>query len=139
MVFSFDVGATNPEYVVGADDVDKLIAVECIPMDDKGHQVFDQKLWIATQNLFYMLILIVYEIQKTSPDFLDCNRALILVSYLISYRILLEVNFGVLSYQLSIKTLNCDKQLWFILIRRPFCVFTLLLFQLSGRSGEAFC
>lgn len=44
MVFSFDVGATNPEYVVGADDVDKLIAVECIPMDDKGHQVFDQKL-----------------------------------------------------------------------------------------------
>jgi hypothetical protein len=33
-------GATNPEYVVTADDVDKLIAVECIPMDDKGHQVF---------------------------------------------------------------------------------------------------
>nr|KYP34782.1 hypothetical protein KK1_044213 [Cajanus cajan] len=32
-------GATNPEYVVTADDVDKLIAVECIPMDDKGHQV----------------------------------------------------------------------------------------------------
>ncbi|XP_022948179.1 uncharacterized protein LOC111451815 isoform X2 [Cucurbita moschata] len=31
-------GATNPEYVVAADDVDKLIAVECIPMDDKGHQ-----------------------------------------------------------------------------------------------------
>lgn len=32
-------GATNPEYVVTADDVDKLIAVECIPMDDKGRQV----------------------------------------------------------------------------------------------------
>ncbi|KAL7204030.1 hypothetical protein ACSBR2_017153 [Camellia fascicularis] len=31
-------GATNPEYVVTADDVDKLIAVECIPMDDQGHQ-----------------------------------------------------------------------------------------------------
>ncbi|KAE7999224.1 hypothetical protein FH972_003679 [Carpinus fangiana] len=31
-------GATNPEYVVTADDVDKLIAVECIPMNDKGHQ-----------------------------------------------------------------------------------------------------
>ncbi|KAF7844650.1 uncharacterized protein G2W53_001555 [Senna tora] len=31
-------GATNPEYVVTADDVDKLIAVECIPMDDKGRQ-----------------------------------------------------------------------------------------------------
>ena len=39
----FDLGATNPEYVVAADDVDKLIAVECIPMDDKGHQVFNQK------------------------------------------------------------------------------------------------
>ncbi|XP_030967264.1 uncharacterized protein LOC115987795 isoform X3 [Quercus lobata] len=31
-------GATNPEYIVTADDVDKLIAVECIPMDDIGHQ-----------------------------------------------------------------------------------------------------
>ncbi|KAH9771176.1 hypothetical protein KPL71_012612 [Citrus sinensis] len=32
-------GATNPEYVVTADDVDKLIAVECIPMDDQGRQI----------------------------------------------------------------------------------------------------
>ncbi|OVA02933.1 hypothetical protein BVC80_9095g136 [Macleaya cordata] len=31
-------GATNPDYVVTADDVDKLIAVDCIPMDDKGGQ-----------------------------------------------------------------------------------------------------
>ncbi|XP_058224086.1 uncharacterized protein LOC131333538 isoform X2 [Rhododendron vialii] len=31
-------GATAPEYVVTADDVDKLIAVECIPMDDQGRQ-----------------------------------------------------------------------------------------------------
>ncbi|XP_077237521.1 uncharacterized protein LOC143879183 [Tasmannia lanceolata] len=31
-------GATNPDYVVTADDVDKLIAVECIPMDDSNHQ-----------------------------------------------------------------------------------------------------
>jgi hypothetical protein len=31
-------GATNPEYVVTVDDVDKLIAVECIPMDDQGRQ-----------------------------------------------------------------------------------------------------
>ncbi|KAA8515766.1 hypothetical protein F0562_018623 [Nyssa sinensis] len=31
-------GATNPEYVVTADDVDKLIAVECIPMDNQGRQ-----------------------------------------------------------------------------------------------------
>ncbi|KAL6323278.1 hypothetical protein AAG906_029285 [Vitis piasezkii] len=33
-------GATNPEYVVTADDVDKLISVECVPMDDNGRQVF---------------------------------------------------------------------------------------------------
>ncbi|KAL2892628.1 hypothetical protein RDABS01_008537 [Bienertia sinuspersici] len=31
-------GATNPEYVVTADDVDKCIAVECIPMDENGRQ-----------------------------------------------------------------------------------------------------
>ncbi|KAM7274137.1 hypothetical protein ACFE04_028801 [Oxalis oulophora] len=31
-------GATNPEYVVTADDVDIIIAVECIPMDDQGRQ-----------------------------------------------------------------------------------------------------
>ncbi|KAM7508920.1 hypothetical protein LguiA_019373 [Lonicera macranthoides] len=31
-------GATNPEYVVTVDDVDKLIAVECIPMDEQGRQ-----------------------------------------------------------------------------------------------------
>ncbi|KAK4410958.1 hypothetical protein Sango_0168800, partial [Sesamum angolense] len=31
-------GATNPDYVVTADDVDKLIAVECIPMDEQGRQ-----------------------------------------------------------------------------------------------------
>eukprot|EP00257_Ricinus_communis_P018288 XP_015576965.1 uncharacterized protein LOC8266842 isoform X2 [Ricinus communis] len=32
------VGATEPHYVVTADDVDKLISVECIPLDDQGHQ-----------------------------------------------------------------------------------------------------
>ncbi|XP_075500963.1 uncharacterized protein LOC142539411 isoform X1 [Primulina tabacum] len=31
-------GATNPDYVVTADDVDTIIAVECIPMDDQGRQ-----------------------------------------------------------------------------------------------------
>ncbi|MCL7022740.1 hypothetical protein MKW94_015534 [Papaver nudicaule] len=31
-------GATDPTYVVTADDVDKLLAVDCIPMDDKGCQ-----------------------------------------------------------------------------------------------------
>lgn len=32
-------GATNPEYIVTADDFDKIIAVECIPMNDHGRQV----------------------------------------------------------------------------------------------------
>ncbi|KAG2720766.1 hypothetical protein I3843_02G041200 [Carya illinoinensis] len=43
-------GATNPEYVVTADDVDKLIAVECIPMDDKGRQGDLVKLFANDQN-----------------------------------------------------------------------------------------
>lgn len=42
----YDSGATNPEYIVTADDVDKIIAVECIPMDDQGHQV-------SMQLIFY--------------------------------------------------------------------------------------
>ncbi|KAH9771193.1 hypothetical protein KPL71_012613 [Citrus sinensis] len=33
----YPVGAIGPEYVVTADDVGKLISVECIPMDDQGH------------------------------------------------------------------------------------------------------
>ena len=41
-----DSGATNPEYIVTADDVDKIIAVECIPMDDQGRQV-------SMQLIFY--------------------------------------------------------------------------------------
>lgn len=36
---AFVSGATNPDYIVTADDVDKLIAVECIPMDEQGRQV----------------------------------------------------------------------------------------------------
>ncbi|KAF7151857.1 hypothetical protein RHSIM_Rhsim02G0103300 [Rhododendron simsii] len=32
-------GATNPEYVVTADDMDKFLVVECIPMDDRVLQV----------------------------------------------------------------------------------------------------
>ncbi|KAH9706684.1 hypothetical protein KPL70_012304 [Citrus sinensis] len=35
-------GAIEPEYVVTADDVGKLISVECIPMDDQGHMVYIQ-------------------------------------------------------------------------------------------------
>ncbi|XVF56683.1 hypothetical protein PTKIN_Ptkin06aG0140200 [Pterospermum kingtungense] len=43
-------GATNPEYVVSADDVDKLIAVECIPMDDQGRQGEIVRLFANDQN-----------------------------------------------------------------------------------------
>lgn len=43
-------GATNPEYVVTADDVDKLIAVECIPMDDQGRQGEIVRLFANEQN-----------------------------------------------------------------------------------------
>lgn len=43
-------GATNPEYVVTADDVDKLIAVECIPMDDYNRQGDMVRLFANDQN-----------------------------------------------------------------------------------------
>ncbi|KAK6918097.1 hypothetical protein RJ641_016519 [Dillenia turbinata] len=43
-------GATNPEYVVTADDVDKLIAVECVPMDDNGRQGDIVRLFANDQN-----------------------------------------------------------------------------------------
>ncbi|XWS42809.1 hypothetical protein CRYUN_Cryun16bG0046300 [Craigia yunnanensis] len=43
-------GATNPEYIVTADDVDKLIAVECIPMDDQGRQGEIVRLFANDQN-----------------------------------------------------------------------------------------
>ncbi|KAK3430246.1 hypothetical protein EUGRSUZ_E01774 [Eucalyptus grandis] len=43
-------GATNPEYIVTADDVDKLIAVECIPMDEQGRQGDIVRLFANDQN-----------------------------------------------------------------------------------------
>lgn len=43
-------GATNPEYVVTADDVDKYIAVECIPMDENGRQGELVRLFANDQN-----------------------------------------------------------------------------------------
>ncbi|XP_065851960.1 uncharacterized protein [Euphorbia lathyris] len=43
-------GATNPEYFVTADDVDKLIAVECIPMDDHGRQGELVRIFANDQN-----------------------------------------------------------------------------------------
>lgn len=38
----FVSGATNPDYVVTADDVDTIVSVECIPMDELGRQVMIQ-------------------------------------------------------------------------------------------------
>ncbi|KAF1001740.1 uncharacterized protein LOC141703631 isoform X2 [Apium graveolens] len=46
----FIEGATNPEYTITADDVDKLIAVECIPMNDQGHQGEIVRLFANDQN-----------------------------------------------------------------------------------------
>lgn len=43
-------GATNPEYIITADDVDRLIAVECIPMDDQGRQGEIVRLFANDQN-----------------------------------------------------------------------------------------
>ncbi|KAJ9558514.1 hypothetical protein OSB04_013128 [Centaurea solstitialis] len=43
-------GAMDPEYVVTADDVDKLIAVEVIPMDDQGRQGEIVRLFANQQN-----------------------------------------------------------------------------------------
>uniref|UniRef100_M4CA53 Uncharacterized protein n=1 Tax=Brassica campestris TaxID=3711 RepID=M4CA53_BRACM len=43
-------GATHPEYIVTADDVHKLIAVECIPMDDQGRQGELVRLFANDQN-----------------------------------------------------------------------------------------
>lgn len=43
-------GATNPEYIVTADDVDKLVAVECIPMDDQGRQGELVRIFANDQN-----------------------------------------------------------------------------------------
>ncbi|XP_058104047.1 uncharacterized protein LOC131248026 isoform X2 [Magnolia sinica] len=46
----FIEGATNPDYVVTADDVDKLLAVECVPMDDNGRQGELVKIFANNQN-----------------------------------------------------------------------------------------
>ncbi|XP_047315023.1 uncharacterized protein LOC124918980 [Impatiens glandulifera] len=43
-------GATNPEYVITADDVDKLICVECIPMNDQGQQGELVRIFANNQN-----------------------------------------------------------------------------------------
>lgn len=43
-------GATVPDYVVTADDVDTFLAVDCIPMDDSGHQGELVSLFANNQN-----------------------------------------------------------------------------------------
>ncbi|KAJ0970797.1 hypothetical protein J5N97_018756 [Dioscorea zingiberensis] len=43
-------GATVPDYVVTVDDVDTLLAVDCIPMDDSGHQGELVSLFANNQN-----------------------------------------------------------------------------------------
>ncbi|XP_052113162.1 uncharacterized protein LOC107472825 [Arachis duranensis] len=60
-------GATNPEYIVTADDVDKLIAVECIPMDDRGRQGELVKLFANDQSKIRCGKLSWLALQPTSP------------------------------------------------------------------------
>jgi hypothetical protein len=32
-------GAAQPEYTITADDCDSMVAVECVPMDERGRRV----------------------------------------------------------------------------------------------------
>ncbi|KAI9116120.1 hypothetical protein K1719_013050 [Acacia pycnantha] len=53
-------GAFKPEYVLTADDVDKLISLECIPWDDKGHPEMQQEIdtnLSKGQATFHVLLL----------------------------------------------------------------------------------
>ncbi|KAK9749083.1 hypothetical protein RND81_02G101300 [Saponaria officinalis] len=50
MTLLINAEATNPEYVVTADDIDKYIAVECIPMDENGRQGEIVRLFANDQN-----------------------------------------------------------------------------------------
>lgn len=73
MWFCFYSGATNPEYVVTADDVDKLIAVECIPMDDQGRQVILESVFFyvsVVEFLFVVFVCVRIKVIKMSSVFL---------------------------------------------------------------------
>ncbi|KAH9771183.1 hypothetical protein KPL71_012613 [Citrus sinensis] len=62
-------GAIGPEYVVTADDVGKLISVECIPMDDQGHMVYIQNNDSVMSFLGpFCPILFMTEKLKTDPE-----------------------------------------------------------------------
>lgn len=32
-------GAAQPEYTITADDYDNMVAIECVPMDERGRRV----------------------------------------------------------------------------------------------------
>lgn len=36
MIFT---GAAQPEYTITADDCDSMVAIECVPMDERGRRV----------------------------------------------------------------------------------------------------
>ena len=37
--FCFVAGAAQPEYTITADDCDNMVAIECVPMDERGRRV----------------------------------------------------------------------------------------------------
>ncbi|KAJ9680328.1 hypothetical protein PVL29_019597 [Vitis rotundifolia] len=82
-------GATNPEYVVTADDVDKLISVECVPMDDNGRQGELVKLFANDQNkitcALNIKLQLFHEIQQM--DSLDNWEAATLILRRSSYQV----------------------------------------------------
>ncbi|XP_076948910.1 putative serine/threonine-protein kinase PBL22 isoform X2 [Bidens hawaiensis] len=71
-------GATVPEYLVTADDVDKLIAVECTPMDDRGQQGEIVRLFANEQNK----ITCDPETQQEIDSYMSAGRALFSASLL---------------------------------------------------------
>lgn len=59
--------------MVTADDVDKLIAVECIPMDDQGRQVILESVFFyvsVVEFLFVVFVCVRIKVIKMSSVFL---------------------------------------------------------------------
>ncbi|XP_076896026.1 putative receptor-like protein kinase At2g23200 [Bidens hawaiensis] len=71
-------GATVPEYLVTADDVDKLIAVECTPMGDQGQQGEIVRLFANEHNK----ITCDPEMQQEIDSYMSAGRALFSASLL---------------------------------------------------------
>lgn len=38
-LFFHKTGAAQPEYTITADDCDSMVAIECVPMDERGRRV----------------------------------------------------------------------------------------------------